>query len=156
MTEIYDSSDIARITIQPHRGALIASIQVDLDQRVLERFQADLLQRIEDSRARFVIIDLTGVAVMDESDFAALRRTIDMVSLMGTDTILCGLRPGVAASLVDLDVSIAGLRTQLNLDAALAEIAARESRTSRIGDADGATDPERVDGYSRNQAFDSE
>src|SRR5262245_32860626 len=126
MTDAANSSDIARITIQPHRGALIASIQVDLDQHVLRRFQSDLLESVRSSRSRFVIMDLTGVAVLDESDFAGLRRTIDMAALMGTRTILCGLRPGVAASLVDLDVPIDDLQTSLNLDAALAEIAESE------------------------------
>ena len=118
-----DTSEVSRVTIQPHRGGLIASVQVDLDQDVLARFQSDLLDRIQESRARFVIIDLTGVAVMDDADFVGVRRAVDMAALMGTPTILCGLRPGVAAALIDLDVPIDGLRTTLNLDAALAELA---------------------------------
>jgi rsbT antagonist protein RsbS len=127
MTAGDDGSEVARVPIQPHRGGLIASIQVDLDTRVLQQFQSDLLRRIEDSRARFVIIDLTAVTVMDAGDFTELRRAVEMVSLMGAATVLCGLRPGVAASLVDLGVPIDGLRTTLNLDAALAQVTEPES-----------------------------
>jgi rsbT antagonist protein RsbS len=122
MKEGEDTSDVPRVTIQPHRGGLIASVQVDLDEYVVQRFQADLLQRIQESHARFVIIDLTGVAVMDDNDFAGIRRAVAMAALMGTSTILCGLRPGVAAALVDGGAAIDGLRTKLNLDAALAEL----------------------------------
>jgi rsbT antagonist protein RsbS len=130
MSEARDISDVARITIQPHRGGLIASVQVDLDHRVLQRFQTDLLERIQESRAQFVIIDLTGVAIMDDADFTGIRRAVEMAALMGTPTVLCGLRPGVAAALVDLDVPIGGLRTKLNLDAALAEFATEMPRSS--------------------------
>ena len=130
MNDARDSSDVARITIQPHRGGLIASVQVDLDQRVLQRFHSDLLERIQGSRPRFVIIDLTGVAIMDAADFSGIRRAVDMTALMGTPTVLCGLRPGVAAALVDLDVPIDGLRTTLNLDAALAELAVGTPQTT--------------------------
>jgi rsbT antagonist protein RsbS len=127
MTGADDGSDVVRVPIQPHRSGLIASVQVDLDRRVLQQFQSDLLERIEASRARFVIIDLTAVAVMDAGDFTELRRALDMVTLMGAPTIVCGLRPGVAAALVDLGVPLDGLRTTLNLDAALAQIAAPEA-----------------------------
>lgn len=126
MNEIQDSSDVARITIQPHRGGLIASVQVDLDQRVLQRFHSDLLERIQESRPRFVVVDLTGVTIMDAADFNGIRRAVDMTALMGTPTVLCGLRPGVAAALVDLDVPIDGLHTELNLDAALARFTAEK------------------------------
>jgi rsbT antagonist protein RsbS len=160
MTGEFDGSDIARVPIQPHRGGLIASIQVDLDRRVLQRFQSDLLERIEASRARFVIIDLTAVAVMDAGDFTELRRAVAMVTLMGAPTILCGLRPGVAAALVDLGVPIDGLRTTLNLDAALAQVAAPDA-PPRIVDrghvtTQGPLDGETADGHARDASVHSE
>jgi rsbT antagonist protein RsbS len=158
MNREYDGSDVARVPIQPHRGGLIASIQVDLDGRVLQQFQSDLLERIQASRARFVIIDLTAVAVMDANDFSELRRAVDMVALMGAPTIMCGLRPGVAAALVDLGVPTDGLRTTLNLDAALAQVAAPDapSRLAEGGQAptQGPSDGE-ADGHARDAAVHS-
>lgn len=150
-----DGSDVARVTIQPHRGGLIASIQVDLDRRVLQQFQSDLLERIEASRARFVIVDMTAVAVMDAGDFTELRRAVDMVTLMGAPTILCGLRPGVAAALVDLGVPIDGLRTTLNLDAALAQLAPPDA-AFRIADRQqGRLDGETANGHARDASVHS-
>ncbi len=132
MTGVDDSSDVARITIQPYRGALIASIQVDLDERVLRRFQSDLLDCVRSSGAKVAIIDISGVDVMDGEDFKGIRSIVAMVALMGTETILCGMQPGVVASLVYLDVPLEGLKTKLNLDATLAELDAFESRAEEI------------------------
>ena len=150
-----DSSDVARVTIQPHRGGLIASIQVDLDRRVLQQFQSDLLERIEASRARFVIVDMTAVAVMDAGDFTELRRAVDMVTLMGAPTILCGLRPGVAAALVDLGVPIDGLRTTLNLDAALAQVAPPDAAVRIADRQQGRLDGETANGHRRDASVHS-
>ena len=126
MTDIDDSSDVARITIQLYRGALIASIQVDLEERVLRQFQSDLLEAIRLNDANFAIVDLSGVEVMDGHDFKGLRRVINVASLLGAETVLCGIQPGVAASLVDLDLFLDDLSTCLNLDVALAHIASLE------------------------------
>jgi len=140
VTGMDDGSDVARVTIQSHRGVLIAVIQVDLEERVLRRFQSDLLEQVRCSKARAVIIDLTGVEVMDGTDFDGLRRTIDMVSLMGTRTVLCGLRPGVAAALVDLNVATEGFQTTLSLDRALDIVAAGESGDAGFPAAEGPRD----------------
>ena len=149
-----DGSDVARVTIQSHRGALIASIQVDLEERVLRRFQSDLLEQVRSSKARAVIIDLTGVEVMDGTDFDGLRRTIDMVALMGTPTILCGLRPGVAAALVDLNVATEGLQTCLSLDRALDAVAAAESGDPNVAATEGSRDQEPTDEHPREKTLD--
>ena len=122
-----------RVTIQPYGGALIASIQVDVDDRVLRRLQADLLEAVRRDGSKAVLIDLAGVELLDAEDFAGLRRIVDAVSLMGAETVLCGVRPGVAASLVRLDAPVDGLRTELSLDTALAAISRGQ---------DGRADPE--------------
>lgn len=156
MTQNDDSSDVARITIQPYRGALIASIQVDLEDRVLRQFQCDLLESVRTNDADVAILDLSGVEVMDWEDFAGLRRVIDMAALMGTQTVLCGMQPGVAASLVELDVPLDGLTTRLNLEIALTEIAASESTAEQFGEAQDADELENVNGSERDEAPDRE
>jgi rsbT antagonist protein RsbS len=143
---------VARITIQPYRGALIASIQVDLEERVLRRFQSDLLECIRSSGADVAIIDLSGVDVMDGEDFAGLRRVIEMAALMGTGSVLCGMQPGVAASLVDLDVSLDGLEISRSLDTALAQVAAKE----QVPEPEDLEAREIVNGSERDEAPDPE
>jgi len=154
--EIDDTSDAARITIQPYRGALIASIQVDLDDRVLRRFQSDLLQCIQSSGVITAIIDLSGVHVMDAHDFEGLRRVIQMASLMGTETILCSIQPGVAAALVDLNVPLDDLRVSLNLDAALAEFAGSASQDEQAGPPEELTNQESESESAEDEAIDPE
>ncbi|MEO1128732.1 MAG: STAS domain-containing protein [Planctomycetota bacterium] len=126
-SDFEDIQDVARISIQAHRGALIASIQVELDARVLRVFQADLLRAIEMGSQDVAILDLSGVEIMDADDFEGFRRIVQMSWLMGTEVMLCGLQPGVAASLVELDVTVDDLATHRDLDAALAALAARQA-----------------------------
>jgi rsbT antagonist protein RsbS len=157
MKDLGDRSDVARIAIQPYRGALIASIQVDLDERVLRQFQSDLLECVRSSDADVAIIDLSGVGVIDGEDFTALRRVIEMTALMGTKSILCGMQPGVAASLVDLDVSLVGLQISRSLDSALAQVAAADTQEEPIvesEDPQDLEDQEIVHGLERDEALD--
>jgi rsbT antagonist protein RsbS len=154
--ELVARSDVARIAIQPYRRALIASIQVDLDDRVLRQFQSDLLECVRTSDADVAIIDLSGVDVMDGTDFEALRRVIEMAALMGTKSILCGMQPGVAASLVDLDVPLVGLQISRSLDSALAQVAAAEEQQEPAAETEDLDDQEFIDGLERNDALDPE
>jgi rsbT antagonist protein RsbS len=110
------TSQPSRVTISLMQGCLVATIQLDLDRPSLERFRKDLLRRLDDSRSRQVILDCSGIEVMDAEDFAGLRRTIAMASLMGARVVLAGLQPGVVSALVDLGAEIDGLRTALSLD----------------------------------------
>ncbi len=158
MTDVDDRSDIARITIQSYRGALIASIQIDLDERVLRRFQSDLLECVRRSDPEVAIIDLSGVDVMDAQDFEGLRRIVNSAAMMGTKTIICGMQAGVAASLVYLDVPIEGLATSRSLDTALAALDASTSRDEEVEAIEELEnqDQEDANGIERDEAHDPE
>jgi rsbT antagonist protein RsbS len=106
------------IPIQLTRSCLVASIQVDLNSDTLRRFQQDLLERIASTHAKGVILDVSGVEIMDADDFDALRRACAMARLMGARAIMVGLRPGIVAALVDLDVAVDGMEATLDLESA--------------------------------------
>ncbi|MGF1578730.1 MAG: STAS domain-containing protein [Gemmataceae bacterium] len=108
--------------IQFTSGCLVASIQVELNDEVLERFQFDLLEQIRGVNPHGVILDVTAVEVMDSYDFLALRKTLSMAELMGPKTMLVGLRPGVVSALMDLDVDCEGVRGALTLEEALSTL----------------------------------
>ena len=108
-----------RVPIQLTRNCLVASLQIDLDQQVLERFRIDLLDRLRTTRARTVLLDVAGLDVIDAEEFAGLRRVAAMSKWMGARPIFVGLRAGVASSLVDLDVDLDGLEAAPSLDRAL-------------------------------------
>lgn len=110
--------EVPRVTMPVIHGCLVASIQINIDDDVLHQFQRDLLRRIRVTGAKGAIIDVSGVEIMDSSDFMAIRRTISMAALMGVDALLVGLQPGIVASLVDMDLDFDDLKTALNLEEA--------------------------------------
>lgn len=114
----------SRIPLQLSQQCVVASIQVDLDDDVLMAFRRELLELLKTSGARGVILDLSGVNVMDADDFRALRDTMQMARLMGAASIVSGLQPGVVSALIDLDADIEGVEATLTLDDAYEHMAA--------------------------------
>ncbi len=103
---------------------LIATLQPDADEQYLRRLEMEISNALQQVAHRTLIIDATPLELIDATDFDRLRRVIDMARLMGVGTIIVGLRPGVVASLVELDANIEGLVTTLNMENAL-QIAGR-------------------------------
>ncbi|MDJ0556121.1 MAG: STAS domain-containing protein [Microcoleaceae cyanobacterium MO_207.B10] len=108
--------EVPRIPLQISQGCLIASIQIDLTEEILHQFRQDLLNRLHQTGVKGLIIDLSGVEVMDIEDFEAINTTLSMASIMGAKTILTGFQPGVVSSLVDLNVDFEQIQATLNLD----------------------------------------
>ncbi|MGK7875308.1 MAG: STAS domain-containing protein [Xenococcaceae cyanobacterium] len=104
------------IPLQISHNCVVASIQIDLTQELLQQLRQDLLEKLYASKARGVIIDVSGVEIIDFTDFTELRNIIDMVAMMGAKTVISGLNPGVISALVDLDAEIDGINAALNLD----------------------------------------
>jgi rsbT antagonist protein RsbS len=136
-----DASQLPRVTINLMRGCLVATIQFDLTRAVLDQFRKDLLARLAGANAREIILDCSGIEVMDAEDFDALRRTVAMASLMGARTVIAGLQPGVVSALVAMDVDLDGLQTALSLDDAfrLLERGEPDIAPSQPGRAESAT-----------------
>ena len=113
-------ADIPGVAMQLSRGIVVASIQVDLDDDVLARFREDLLARLHESGSEGVILDVSGLQTLDSEEFAALRRIMTMTSLMGAESVLVGLQPGVVSALIETGVDVDGLQVAINLDAGFA------------------------------------
>ena len=99
-------------------NCLVASIQIDLTADVLEQFREDLLTQLQAEHARGIILDLSGIEVMDLSDFENIRSTISMAKVMGVSSVVCGMRPGVVASVVLLGADTDEIRAARDLDMA--------------------------------------
>ncbi len=104
--------------MQLSRDVVVASIQVDLDDDVLARFQQDLLDRVHEMSPRAAILDVSGLETIDSDEFAALRRIMSMVGIMGAESVLVGLQPGVVSALIEMEADVGNLRTAIDLDAA--------------------------------------
>ena len=93
------STNISRVALQVNRNVVVASIQVDLTEATLGQFQTELLECVHATGSVGVVFDLSGVATLDTTEFAAIRRIIDMAGVMGAKSVLVGLKPGVGISL---------------------------------------------------------
>jgi rsbT antagonist protein RsbS len=124
-------------------NCLVASIQIDLTADVLEQFREDLLTQLQAQHARGIILDLSGIEVMDLSDFENIRSTISMAKVMGVSSVVCGMRPGVVASVVLLGADTDEIRAARDLDMAFELLnvsEANEKERKRGGDAKIASD----------------
>lgn len=111
--------DSLRIPILKIGEILIASIQVALHDASAVQFKDDLLQKIHDTRARGVIIDLTALDVVDSFIGRLIADIAAMAALMGTRVVLTGLQPAVAITLVELGLELPRVLTALNLEKGL-------------------------------------
>jgi rsbT antagonist protein RsbS len=99
---------------------LLATIHIELRDAVAEAFQADILTAIEKGGATGLVIDISGLDMVDSYVARIIAETGRMAKLMGTATILVGMRPEVSATLVRMGYAMEGVRTALNLDDGLA------------------------------------
>jgi rsbT antagonist protein RsbS len=111
--------NVQRIPLQRIGDCVVASLQGDTDEATLHRFRADLLAFLGSDVASGVLLDLSGVEVMDTAEFSLLEQILAMVKVMGSRPVIAGLRPGVVSALVDLGVDGRALETALNIDDAL-------------------------------------
>ena len=116
--------NIPRIPLQLVSDCVVASIQVDLSEDVLAQFRTDLLAMLQRTSAASVILDVSGVEIMDLVEFEALRQTVSMARLIGARTIFSGFRAGVVSALVELDAEVGSIDAALNLDAAFVALEA--------------------------------
>jgi rsbT antagonist protein RsbS len=112
--------DNLRIPILKIGDILIASIQVALHDASAVQFKDDLLQKIHDTRAKGVIIDLTALDVVDSFIGRLIADIAAMAGLMGARVVLTGLQPAVAITLVELGLELPRVLTALNLEKGLA------------------------------------
>ena len=133
---------VNRVPLQMSNNCLVASIQIDLTPSILDQFRRDLLVELQSRRARGVILDLSGIEVMDLSDFENIRSTVSMARLMGAAAVVCGLRPGVVASLILLGADTDDLQAARNLDMAFELLGAKmqDGTGDRLGHENIASD----------------
>jgi rsbT antagonist protein RsbS len=108
-----------RVSILTQGSYLIASIHTALDDGQLLRFQHDLIERIGAQRSRGVIIDVAALDVLDSFGSRTLRDIARMSRLRGAETVIVGIAPELAVSMVRLGLDL-DLPTALDLEEGLA------------------------------------
>jgi rsbT antagonist protein RsbS len=115
-------SEPLRVSILTQGSYLIASIHTALDDGQLVRFQRDLIDRIGSRRARGVVIDVAALDVLDSFGSRTLRDIARMSRLRGAETVIVGIAPELAISMVRLGLHL-DLPTALDLEEGLAYLA---------------------------------
>ncbi|MGW0804568.1 STAS domain-containing protein [Nonomuraea sp. NPDC002799] len=109
-----------RIPILKLGEILIVSIQVDLDDQSVLALQEDLADTVVAVGARGVIIDISAVEIVDSFIGRSLSTVASMCGMLDAQTVVVGMRPAVAITLVELGLSLGGVRTALNLEKGVA------------------------------------
>jgi rsbT antagonist protein RsbS len=118
------STSGSRIPIINLYENLIVPIQGSVSDASMAQLQADVTRRIEEEAAKGLVIDLSGVEMMDSYMTRNIRDLALTARLMGVDTVVSGLRPAIAITLIDMGMEITGIMTALHLERALELLAA--------------------------------
>jgi rsbT antagonist protein RsbS len=95
---------------------LLVTIQVDMHDRQAMALQDDLTERIVKARARGVLIDISSLEIVDSFIGRMLGNIASMARVLDAETVVVGMRPAVAITLVELGLSLPGVRTALDVD----------------------------------------
>ena len=98
---------------------LLVSIQVDMHDRLALQLQEDLTNRIVETCARGVMIDISALEIVDSFIGRMLNNIAAMSRVLDAATVVVGMRPAVAITLVELGLELSGVRTALNVDKGL-------------------------------------
>lgn len=109
-----------RIPILKQEDFLIASIQVALSDVEWEQLREDLNAKVGQHRTRGVIVDISALDVMDSYATRTLRSIAYITALRGAKTVVVGIQPDVAYSMVRLGLSLQNIDTALDLEDGLA------------------------------------
>jgi rsbT antagonist protein RsbS len=125
-----------RIPILRLGDALLVTIQVDMHDRLAMTLEEDLTSRIVSTRAKGVLIDISALEIVDSFIGRMLDNIAAVSRMLDADTVVVGMRPAVAITLVELGLSLSGVKTALNVDRGMAMIAKRDSGLGGADDRD--------------------
>ena len=135
-----------RIPILRIGRLLLVSIQVDMHDRLAMTLQDDLTAQIAATGARGVLIDISALEIVDSFIGRMLANISGMARVLDAETVVTGMQPAVAITLVELGLALPGIRTALNVERGMAllqsMVAARETPTADDGSDDDADPPE--------------
>lgn len=111
-----DEQEVPIMSLWDH---LLVPLQGDMSDQAAARFVERLLRRVQDQGTSGVIIDLSGVWMMDSHLCSLLAKTVAALRLMGADTVVSGLSPEIVTTLMEMGVELKQFSTALSLEAAL-------------------------------------
>jgi rsbT antagonist protein RsbS len=128
-----------RIPILRMGNFLLVTIQVDMHDRLATQLQDDLTDQIAKIQARGVLIDITSLEIVDSFMGRMLVNIALMARVLDAQTVLVGMKPAVAITLVELGLTLPGIRTALNVDRGMALLRTSLREENGAGEEDDAS-----------------
>jgi rsbT antagonist protein RsbS len=125
---------VERIPILKMGAFLLVSIQVDMHDQLAMQLQDDLTSRIAETSSRGVLIDISSLEMVDSFIGRMLGNIAAMSRVLDAQTIVVGMRPAVAITLVELGMSLPGVRTALNIEQGMDMLSASKDAPVRDGE----------------------
>jgi len=125
---------VERIPILKMGAYLLVSIQVDMHDQLAMQLQDDLTSRIAVTGARGVLIDISALEMVDSFIGRMLGNIAAMSRILDAQTVVVGMRPAVAITLVELGMSLAGVRTALDVERGMELLSASVDAAERNDD----------------------
>jgi rsbT antagonist protein RsbS len=122
---------MARVPILKLGDLLLVSIQIDLDDQTALALQDDLSERIVTTGARGVLIDISALEIVDSFIGRMLSTIAAVAKVLDADTVVVGMRPAVAITLVELGLSLNGVRTALDVERGIRMLSIDVTATGR-------------------------
>ena len=113
-----------RIPILKMGRFLLVTIQVDMHDRLAMALQEDLTERIVKDHARGVLLDISALEIVDSFIGRMIGHIAGVSRVLDAKTVVVGMRPAVAITLVELGMTLEGVRTALNVDSGMAMLSA--------------------------------
>ena len=126
-----------RIPILKMGEFFLVSIQVDMHDQLAMALQDDLTAKIAKTGAHGVLIDISAVEVVDSFIGRMIANIAAMAAILDAATVLVGMQPAVAITLVELGLTLPGVRTALNVERGMALLRAGAAAERTCGGADG-------------------
>ena len=130
-----------RIPILKIGGALIVTIQVDMHDRLALALEEDLTERIASTGVSGVLIEISALEIVDSFIGRMLDNIAAVSRMLDAETVVVGMRPAVAITLVELGLTLAGIKTALNVERGMQLLQARlaehsDNESARAGHED--------------------
>ncbi|MBW1690813.1 MAG: STAS domain-containing protein [Deltaproteobacteria bacterium] len=131
-TFIKEDSALSGIFMNVLQGYLVVPVQTEMCERSAIRLQKQILERVKETGVKGVVIDVSGVTIIDTSVAHVISDTAKMASLLGASTVLTGLRPGVVGALMDLEFEFEGLDTALTVEQGILKLKSLGSSIEKL------------------------
>ena len=122
-----------RIPILRMGNFLLVTIQVDMHDKLALTLQDDLTNRIAEVGSRGVLIDISSLEIVDSFIGRTLANIASMAKVLDAETVVVGMQPAVAITLVELGMSLPGIRTALNVESGMQFLQQTAAAYAEIG-----------------------